>query len=103
MSAKDSTGLQRALQMEEVPKKKWTGMVGRTLLGALFAGLGVYLVVTETLRASKGSDPTQWVIYTGVGLVLLGATVWSTQVVKQAMLALVSPIKALKAAWKGTP
>jgi drug/metabolite transporter (DMT)-like permease len=89
--------------MEAVPKQKWTSMVGRTLLGALFAGLGVYLVVAETMRANKGGDLTQWVIYAGIGLVLLGATVWSSQVVKQALVALVSPIKALKAAWKGQP
>ena len=88
MTAKEKleTGIQRAVKLEAVPAERFSVMLQRTVLGVLLVGLGVYLCV----------DSEGMTLYIGVGLVLLGATVWSTQVVTGALKALVEPLKALK-------
>jgi hypothetical protein len=84
---KIQTSIQRAVKLEEVPAERFSVMVQKTILGALLAGLGIYLIVPH----SEGMK-----LYIGVGLVILGCTVWSGQLVTGALKALVGPLKALK-------
>lgn len=83
-----ATKVQQALKMEQVPPEKWPKMVQRTILGALFIALGV-------VGLQKGWD-VHWVI----GACVFGASVWSTQLVTHALLALVTPFKAFLGAWR---
>lgn len=80
-----TTRLQRAVKMHTVPKEKWTVLVQRTVLGVVFTGMGM-----------AGAVLFGWPMYVDIGLVLFGATIWSTQVVKGALLALIGPFKAWK-------
>jgi len=94
MTAKEKvqTHIQKAVKLEQVPPERFGVMVQKTILGVLIAGLGVYLVVphAEGIR-----------LYVGVGLVLLGATIWSGQLVTGALKALIGPLKAIVGAAKG--
>lgn len=100
-----TTGLQRAIQLGEVPPEKWHTMIGRTLIGALFVVLGVGLLAlsgyvilrTETVSVLVGTMGA-----VGLVMVIVGATVWSTQVVTRAIGALLNPAKAIREIIKGT-
>lgn len=85
-----TTGVQKALRLEEVPPERFGVMLQRTLLGGLFIALGV-------LGMKLWAFP--W--YAGVALCVLGATIWSTQVVTGALKALIGPLKAIVGAAKG--
>lgn len=85
--ARLTTGLRKAVRMEAVPRRKFGVIVQRTLLGALMVVGGVVGIAQYALNQ-----------YLGVGLVLLGATIWSTQLVTQSLKALVQPIAALRRA-----
>lgn len=89
MPAKDmlQTSLQRAVKLDQVPAARFGVMVQKTIVGLALAGLGVYVIVphAEGVR-----------LYVGVGLVILGATVWSGQLVTGALKALVGPLAALR-------
>lgn len=93
MTAKEKleTGIQRAVKLEQVPAERFSVMLQRTVLGLLFVGLGVYLTI--------GAEGMK--LYVGVGLVLVGATTWSGQVVTGALRALVGPFKAFREAGRG--
>lgn len=84
---KIQTSIQRAVKLEEVPPSRFAVMMQKTVLGVLLAGIGVYLIVPH----AEGVK-----LYLGVGMVLLGATVWSGQLVTGALKALIGPLKALK-------
>lgn len=88
MTAKEKvqTHIQKAVKLESVPAERFSVMVQRTILGLLFVGLGVYLCI--------GSEGVK--LYVGVGLVLVGGTTWSSQLVTGALKALVEPLRALK-------
>lgn len=92
MTAKEKieTGIQRAVKLDAVPAEKFSVMLQRTVLGLLFIVLGV---VGLKLWAFP------W--YAGVGLSVLGATIWSTQVVTGAVKALVGPLTAVLGAKRG--
>lgn len=94
MTAKDKlqTGIQRAVRLNEVPPEKFSVMLQRTVLGLLFIVLGV-------LGLKLWAFP--W--YAGVGLAVLGATIWSTQVVTGALKALVGPLTQIARATKPEP
>ena len=93
MTAKEKleTGIQRAVKLEAVPAERFSVMLQRTMLGLLFVGLGLYLTV--------GAEGMK--LYVGVGLVLVGATTWSGQIVTGALKALVGPFKAFKDVGRG--
>lgn len=82
-----ATGLQKAVKMEAVPSQKFGIIVQRTVLGTLLVVVGIVGITHYALNQ-----------YLGVGLVLLGATIWSTQLVTQSLKALVQPIAAIKRA-----
>ena len=80
------TKVQKALNLHAVPQEKWPVMVQKTILGILFVSVGVWGLLHE------------WNHYLGIAVILLGATVWSGQVVTNALLSLVQPFKAIKRA-----
>lgn len=87
---KAQTGLQKAVKMEAVPKEKFSVIVQRTILGTLLIGVGI-----------AGLAKFEMNHYLAVGLVLLGATIWSTQLVTNSLRALINPVKAIKRAASG--
>lgn len=87
---KVATGLQKAVKMEAVPREKFGVIVQRTILGTLLIAFGV-----------AGIAKFQMNHYLAVGLVLLGATIWSTQLVTNSLKALINPLKAIKRAASG--
>lgn len=87
---KAQTGLQKAVKMEAVPREKFSVIVQRTILGTLLIGVGI-----------AGLAKFEMNHYLAVGLVLLGATIWSTQLVTNSLRALINPVKAIKRAASG--
>lgn len=87
---KAQTGLQKAVRMEEVPRERFAVMVQRTILGTLLIAFGVVGMVKFEMNH-----------YLAVGLVLLGATIWSTQIVTNSLKALINPVRAIKRAASG--
>lgn len=82
-----TTAVQRAFRMEAVPEEKWPKVIQRTITGAVLVGFGI-------AGAALWSFP--W--YVAVGAVGLGSTVWSTQMVTNALKALLQPVRAYKRA-----
>ncbi len=90
MEDKSATGLQKAVKMEAVPPEKWSTVLGRTIIGTLLVALGIVgLAVLEMNH------------YLAIGLVLLGATTWSTQLVTNSIKALITPLAAWRRAVDG--
>jgi hypothetical protein len=87
---KVQTSLQKAVKMQEVPRERFAVAVQRTVLGTLLIALGV-----------GGIAKFQMNHYLAVGLVLLGATIWSTQLVTNSLKALIHPVQAIKRAANG--
>jgi hypothetical protein len=79
------TKLQSAIKLEDVPKEKWHTMVARTIIGLIFLATGFAL-----LQGSEGIK-----LYLSVGLIMIGATTWSSQIVTKSLLALVEPFRAV--------
>ena len=88
-----TTGLQRALAMQEVPQAKWATLLQRTLIGLVLNAAGGFLLFKELTR----EDRSTMLAIVGVVAVVVGCTVWSTQVVTRALKALINPAKAIKA------
>ena len=82
-----TTRIQRAVKMHTVPAEKWPQMIQRTIIGTLFVGLGL-----------ASGFLLDWGKWPSIGLTVLGATIWSTQVVKNALMALLTPFQAWKRA-----
>ena len=87
---KAQTGLQKAVKMEQVPTERFGVIVQRTILGTLLIAFGIV-----------GIAKFQMNHYLAVGIVLLGATIWSTQLVTNSLKALINPVKAIKRAASG--
>lgn len=79
----------RVVNLHDVPDEKFSVMVQKTLLGVGIAGVGVWGILHE------------WNHYFGVAVILVGGTVWSGQVVTNALMLLVAPFKALLRVWRG--
>lgn len=84
---KATTGLQQAVKMTEVPTEKFGVMVRRTILGTLMIGVGIAGIARYEMNH-----------YLAVGLVLLGATIWSTSLVTNSLKALINPVRAIRRA-----
>ena len=87
---KVETVVARAVKLEQVPSERFSVMLQRTILGLLLVGIGVVGLLAMEMNH-----------YLAVGLVLLGATVWSGQIVTGAIKGLVGPIRALFGATRG--
>jgi hypothetical protein len=73
--------------MDAVPPEKFGVIVQRTILGTLLIAVGVAGLALWEMNH-----------YLAVGLVLLGATTWSSQLVTNSLKALIQPVKAIKRA-----
>lgn len=80
------TRVMRAVKMDAVPVEKWPTLVKRTVLGIAFIGFG-----------AVGAVQLAWPWYVAAGFCLLGATIWSTQLVVGALKALLEPVRAYRA------
>lgn len=86
----EPTRTQQVLGLHQVPKDKWRRMVARTAIGLVFIGLGC-----------AGGYLKDWDWKVVVALVVVGASTWSTQVVTSTLMALVQPLKTIRAVWRG--
>ena len=80
------TRVMRAVKMETLPAEKWPQVVKRTVLGIAFIAFGAI-----------GAIHLAWPWYVAAGFCLMGATIWSTQLVVGALKALLEPVRAYKA------
>ena len=96
MTAKDvQTSIHKAVRTvaqlpPETPVERVAKMIGRTLLGLLFVAIGVVGLVMLEMNH-----------YLAVGLVLVGATTWSSQLVTGTLKSLIGPFRAFRDAAKG--
>lgn len=81
-----ATKVQKALRLDAVPEEKWPRMVQRTVLGLMLIAFG-----------AVGAVRLGWPWYVVSGFVLVGSTVWSGQLVTNALKALIEPVRAFKA------
>lgn len=84
--AERQTRVMKAVKMDAVPVEKWPQIVKRTVLGVAFIAFG-----------AVGAVRLEWPWYVAAGFCLLGATIWSTQLVVGALKALLEPVRAYKA------
>lgn len=84
--SKMSTRVMKAVRVHAVPEEKWPTMVKRTVLGLAFIAFG-----------AVGAIELEWPWYVAAGFTLMGATIWSTQLVVGALKALLEPVRAYKA------
>ena len=80
-----TTRLQRAVKMHDVPTERWPTVVRRTITGTVLIAFGV-----------AGGAVLAFPWYASAGLVLLGATVWSTKLVTSSLKALIEPVQAIR-------
>lgn len=106
------TAAQLAQAHPEIPPERRERLVGRTLLGALFVGLGAAilgaLVLVPAILVWRSGNldgfsvPLLLVgLSFGVGLSVLGATVWSTQLVSAPLELVVATFRGLWEAVRG--
>ena len=75
---------------EETPVERVATMLQKTILGMVLAGVGVGgLLILEMNH------------YLAVGMIIVGATVWSGQLVTGAVKSLVQPLRDIVAAIRG--
>lgn len=83
------TGIQKAVNLHEVPPERFSVMLKKTVVGAGFVAMGV---------AGMAKFGFPW--YAGLGCVVVGATTWSGQIVTGALKALIGPLKQIVGAAK---
>lgn len=79
--------MQKVVQMEDVQVERWPTVIGRTVIGTLLIAIGVAGLGRGVLNQ-----------YLAIGLVLLGATTWSTRLVTNSLKALIQPVAAIRRA-----
>lgn len=88
--AKVETAVMKAVKLEAVPAERFGVMLQKTVLGLLLAALGVGGMLWLDMNH-----------YLSVGLVAVGATVWSGQIVTGAVKALIQPLRDVLAVIRG--
>lgn len=81
---KVETAVMKAVKLEEVPPERFGVMLQKTILGLLLAGLGVGGMLWLDMNH-----------YLSVGLVAVGAHIWSGQIVTGTLKALLGPFGEL--------
>lgn len=95
--------LQALPHLHAVPQEKLARMVFRTLLGALFVGLGLILLLLQIRILYATQDIAKlslWLVLIGIGLLLLGASTWSTQIVITPLKVLITVFGEALTAWR---
>ena len=83
--------LQSSPHLQAIPKEKLSKMLVRTLVGTIFVLLGIGLVVLQVKLLYNDKDLARlslWLLGGGTFLVVLGATIWSSQLV-------ITPLKVI--------
>lgn len=83
--------LQSSPHLQAIPAEKLSKMVARTLIGLIFVLLGVGLIALQVKLIYDSKDLAKlslWLLGSGTFLLVLGATIWSTQLV-------VTPLKTI--------
>lgn len=97
----------------DIPVEKLGSMVGRTLIGALFVlvglallfllvGLPAYSVMKAGTTDGLKTIPLVIGFAGGVGMVILGATVWSSQLVARPLALVIASFKGIWQTVRGT-
>lgn len=76
--------LQSSPHLQTIPREKLSKMLVRTLVGTIFVLLGIGLVVIQVKLIYDSKDIAKlslWLLGGGTFLVVLGATIWSSQLV----------------------
>lgn len=76
--------LQSSPHLEAIPREKLSKMLVRTLVGTIFVILGVGLIALQVKLLYSDKDLARlslWLLGGGTFLVVLGATIWSSQLV----------------------
>lgn len=84
--------------LPEVPHEKVWSMVLRTFVGGILLLVGLGLIAVEVVTLIKTHDKAQlslWVFGAGLFLVILGPTVWSTQLVSQPFQVVLAMLRAV--------
>lgn len=68
-------------QLRRIPPERLRQKVTRTLLGSGFVLAGAWLVSRAVRQVEHQHPLNLWIFGTGVGLVVLGATIWSSELV----------------------
>lgn len=82
-------------RMHTIPASRMREKVQRTALGTGFVLAGAWLVSRAVRQVEHQHPLNLWIFGTGVGLVVLGATIWSSELVLmplQLVLALVRDV-----------
>ena len=97
MTNKDvQTALHKAVRSvaqlpEETPVERVATMLQKTILGMVLAGVGVGGLLVLNMNH-----------YLAVGMIIVGATVWSGQLVTGAVKSLIQPLRDIVAAVRGS-
>lgn len=69
--------------LKRIPPEKRSVVFGRTVIGLLFVGLGVWLLYTmiALMRVTANAAPNLWMFGGGLSAIVIGATTWSTKIV----------------------
>jgi len=79
-----ATKLQSLPHLQAIPREKLSKMVVRTLVGAIFVLIGVGLMGLQVKLLYDSKDLAKlslWLLGGGMFSIVLGASVWSTQLV----------------------
>lgn len=96
----------------DVPPERLPEKVGRSFLGALFVLVGLallgFLVVAPAFASVRHKDPVPLSlpllflgIGSGFGMVVLGATIWSSELMKAPIAFVVATLRAIFAILRG--
>lgn len=96
----ESTRIQRAIKLDDVPPEKWSTMAARTVIGTLFFLSGGAMVTLTLLAYYRERDLSTVLLLSGMALMMVGATTWSSQIITGSLKALLGPFKAYRRAWK---
>jgi hypothetical protein len=81
---KQTTRIQEAIKLHEVPPERWQKTAQKTLLGTLFVALGIV-----------GAAKWAWSVWVVIGLCVFGAHIMSSQIIAGSVKNLIPLIKAL--------
>ncbi len=87
---KQSTRIQEAIKLHDVPPERWQKIAQRTFLGTLFVTLGVV-----------GAVKWAWSVWVVVGLCVFGAHIMSSQIITQSLKNLIPLLKAVVDIFRG--
>lgn len=74
--------------LKAIPRERLATKLKRTVLGVGFAGLGGFMVIRQI-----GGTPSLTLVFVGIALCVLGATVWSTELMAAPIKIVVASVR----------